>query len=263
MNRTDFCAALAAVSVAPSATGSSPAAARATAATGAGTSVAPSAAASVSPPAAATITAEIEIKRDANELLAPFTVTIAVRNLTEHPVALDFPTADIYRIDVRNDDQTVWSTATRHKPLLIARRVDIVPGLTRLASQIIDGTTDDRRAYAPGRYVVHVALLGTTLTTAIDKSIAFNSPISIADARHTAGGTVVTIAGVPRIEVGVFELRDATGSLRLSRPLGLRPTGNYVVRGYLDAVGDDIQFAVGRFAPAFDNVIDARSKVAT
>ena len=236
MNRADFLAALSTATAAPSAP--------------------------FTPSASAVITADIEIKRDASELLVPFTVAIAVRNPTARIVALDFPTADIYRIDVRHDDETVWSTATGHKPLLIKRRVDIAPGLTRLASQIVDGTTDDRRAYAPGQYVVHVAMLGTALTTSIDKTIAFNPPISIADARKTAGGTVVTIAGVPRIEVGVFELRDATGTLRLSRPVGLRPTGTYVVRGYLDAVGDDVQFAVGRFAPAFDNLAEARPKPA-
>jgi hypothetical protein len=222
--------------------------------------VAALAAATATPAASATVTADIEIKRDAVDLLAPFAVTIAVRNPTQHRVALDFPTADMYRIDVLRDEQTVWSTATGHKPLLIARRVDIAPGLTRLASQIVDGTTDDRRAYAPGQYVVRVAMLGTTLTTTVDRPIAFNAPTSIADARKTAGGTVVTIAGIPRAEVGVFELRDATGSLRLSRPLGLRPTGTYVVRGYLDAVGDDVQFAVGRFAPAFDNLTEAHPK---
>jgi hypothetical protein len=221
------------------------------------------AAATAAPAAGAAITADIEIKRDAADLLAPFTVTIAVRNRTQQRVALDFPTADMYRIDVLREQQTVWSTATGHKPLLIARRVDIAPGLTRLASQIVDGTTDDRRAYAPGPYVVHVAMLATTLTTSIDRPIAFNPPTSIADARKTAGRTVVTIAGIPRAEVGVFELRDATGSLRLSGPLGLHPTGTYVVRGYLDAVGDDVQFAVGRFAPAFDNIAEAHPKPPT
>jgi hypothetical protein len=225
--------------------------------------VAALAAATTAPTGNAAITADIEIKRDTNELLAPFSVAIAVRNPTGRIVALDFPTADMYRIDVLRADQTVWSTATGHKPLLIARRVDVAPGLTRLASQIVDGTTDDRRAYAPGQYVVHVALLGTTLTTSIDKTVAFDAPISIADARKTAGGRVVTIAGVPRVEVGIYELHDATGSLRLSRPVGLRPTGTYVVRGYLDAVGDDVQFAVGRFAPAFDNLADARPKPVT
>ena len=221
-------------------------------------------AAAVAPATAssAAITADIDIKRDSNALLAPFTVAIAVHNSSAQIVALDFPTADIYRIDVRRDGQTVWSTATGHKPLLIARRVDVSPGLTRLASQIVDGTTDDRRAYAPGPYVVHIELLGTTLTTALDKTVVFDPPISIAEARGTSGGTVVTIAGVPRAEVGIFELRDATGSLRLSRPLGLRPAGSYVVRGYLDAVGNDVQFAVGRFAPAFDNLTDTHGKPA-
>lgn len=218
------------------------------------------AAATAAPAASTAITADIEIKRDAADLLAPFTVTIAVRNSTQRSVLLDFPTADMYRIDVRNDEGIVWSTATGHKPLLIARRIEIAPGLTRLASQIVDGTTDDRRAYAPGQYIVHVAMLGTTLTTSVDRHIAFNPPRSIADARKTAGGTVVTIAGIPRAEVGVFELRDATGSLRLSRPLGLHPTGTYVVRGYLDAVGDDVEFAVGRFAPAYDNLSEPRPK---
>jgi hypothetical protein len=88
-------------------------------------------AAATGAPAASTVIADIEIKRDASELLAPFTVAIAVRNPTQHSVALDFPTADMYRIDVRRDDETVWSTATGHKPLLIARRLDIGPGLTR------------------------------------------------------------------------------------------------------------------------------------
>jgi hypothetical protein len=206
------------------------------------------------------ITAEIQIRRDAVELLAPFSVTIALRNPTARIVGLDFPTADIYRIDVRRDDQTVWSTATGHKPLQVARRVDVVPGLTRLASQIIDGTTDDRRAYAPGNYVVRVALLGSELNTSLTQTITFPPPIPIADARRTTGGTVVTIAGVPRNDAGVSELSDASGSLRLSRPLGLHPTGAYVVRGYLDALGDDVQFAVGRFAPAYDNVDEARAK---
>jgi hypothetical protein len=52
---------------------------------------------------------------------------------------------------------------------------------------------------------------------------------------------------------GTVSLRDASGSVKISRSLGLRPTGTYVVRGFLDASGDDRIFDVGRFAPAFDN----------
>ena len=52
---------------------------------------------------------------------------------------------------------------------------------------------------------------------------------------------------------GVVSLRDASGSVHLSHSLGLHPTGIYVVRGFLDAVGDDRIFDVGRFAPAFES----------
>ena len=218
------------------------------------------AAASSAAPARSDVSAQIEIRRDASELLAPFSVAIVVRNSAAHIVALNFATADMYRIDVTRDGQTIWSTATGHKPLLIARRVEIAPGVTRLASQIVDGTTDDRRSYAPGNYGVHVAMLAIDLSTSIDRTIDFPPPISIADARTTNGGRVVTIAGIARSDAGVTLLRDASGSLQLSRPLGLRPTGTYVVRGFIDAVENTVQFAVGRFAPAFDNHTDARPR---
>ncbi|MFN2459621.1 MAG: BsuPI-related putative proteinase inhibitor [Candidatus Velthaea sp.] len=204
------------------------------------------------------VSADIAIKRDANELLAPFTVSIALHNATQRIVPLDFPTAELYRIDVQHEDRTVWSTATGHKPIQIARRLQVPPGTTRLVSQIVDGTTDDRRAYEPGRYVVRVAMLGSSLSTTLERALDFAPPLRIADALKTKTGTVVTIAGVPAGETGAALLKDDTGSLKLSRPLGVRPTGKYVVRGYLDALGNDMQFDVGRFAPAFDNVLQAR-----
>jgi hypothetical protein len=204
------------------------------------------------------VTAEITLKRDSDALLAPFTVAIALRNTTRTLVGLDFPTSDLYRIDVERDAAVVWSSAAGHKPLQIARRVDVPPGLFRLISEIVDGTTLDHRAYAPGTYTVRVAMLGTTLATATDTTIAFAPPVTIAEALAAKTGVVVTTAGVPSVEAGVPVLRDATGTLRLARVLGPHPTGTYVVRGYLDAQGDLMQFAVGRFAPAFDNLHEAR-----
>jgi hypothetical protein len=220
-------------------------------------------AAANTPLASPAITAEITLTRDATALLAPFTVSIAVRNPTTRPVGVDFPTADMYRIDVVHDDAIVWSTATGHKPLLITRRVDIAPGLTRLASQIVDGTTDDRRAYPTGSSIVHVAMQGKTLTTAIDRPLVFDPPLSIADARALPHGTVVTIAGVPQSASDTSTLLDATGSITLSRPLGLHPTGTYVVRGVVETIGANVQFAVARLAPAFDNDAAARAKPPT
>jgi hypothetical protein len=199
------------------------------------------------------IVAEVTLQRDADDLLAPFVVAIALNNTTANTVRLDFPTADLFRIDVLRDDEPVWSSLAMHKPIPIDRQLDVPPGQTKLASMAIDGTTDDRRAYAPGKYVVRVAMLGTTFGMIVDKPIEFAPPETIEEALNAKPGTVHTIAGEQTSLGGIVSLRDATGSVRMSRGLGLHPTGTYVVRGFLDAYGDQRIFDVGRFAPAFDN----------
>jgi hypothetical protein len=199
------------------------------------------------------IVAEVTLQRDADGLLAPFVVAIALNNTTTDVVRLEFPTADLFRIDVIHDDIPVWSSLNQHKPIPINRRIDVPPGRTKLASMTIDGTTDDRRAYEPGRYTVRVAMLGTSFGMVVDKQLDFAPPASIADALREKPGTVVTISGEQTALGGIVSLQDDTGSVKLSRALGLHPTGPYVVRGFLDASGDDRMFDVGRFAPAFDN----------
>ncbi len=199
------------------------------------------------------IWAEITLDREGSALLAPFTVAIALHNATGRVVRLRFPTADLFRIDVLRDDTPVWSSLTGHKPIPITRQLDVPPGLVRLAQVIVDSTTDDRRAFAPGRYVVRVAMLGLDFGLVVDRKITFDPPETIAAALEARPGTVITIAGEPYIDGSTPRLRDATGSIRLSRSLGIRPTGTYVVRGFLDAYGDERVFDVGRSAPAFDN----------
>jgi hypothetical protein len=215
------------------------------------------AAATAAPSARAThgpaIVAEVTLQRDANDLLAPFTIAIALNNTTPNIVRLEFPTADLFRIDVIRDDSPVWSSLTQHKPIPVNRQFDVPPGRTKLASMTIDGTTDDRRAYAPGKYTVRVAMLGNTFGMVVDKQIDFAAPVPIEDMLLKKPGTVVTIAGEQTTLGGIGYLHDGSGTVRLSRSLGLRPTGMYVVRGFLDATGDDRIFDVGRFAPAFDN----------
>ena len=216
-------------------------------------------AATVTPPAAKPaphqqpIVAEVTLERDADALLAPFTVAIAVNNTTSGVVRLVFPTADLFRIDVIQGDTPIWSSLFGHKPIPVNRQIDVPPGRLKLASMTIDGTTDDRRAYAPGRYTVRVAMLGTTFGMVVDKQIDFAAPTPIADLVKLRPGMVVSIAGEQTALGGVAQLHDASGAVRLSRSLGLRPAGVYVVRGFLDANGDDRTFDVGRFAPAFDN----------
>jgi hypothetical protein len=199
------------------------------------------------------ISCEVTLHRDAPDLLAPFVVAIALDNTTQRVVRLDFPTADLFRIDVIRNDSPVWSSLAQHKSIPVNRQLDVPAGRTRLASMTIDGTTDDRRAYAPGKYIVRVAMLGTSFGAIVDKPIDFAQPAPISDLLHAKPGTVVTIAGEQTSLGGVVSLHDASGSVRISRSLGLRPRGAFVVRGFLDASGDDRIFDVGRFAPAFDN----------
>ena len=197
--------------------------------------------------------AEVTISREGTALLAPFTVAIAMHNATGHAQRLRFPTADLFRVDVLHDDNPVWSSVTGHRPIPITRTLDVAPGTLRLAQVIVDSTTDDRRAYAPGKYTVRVALLGTNFGAVVDRSISFDPPGTTAQALAAKPGTVLTIAGTPYVDGGYARLRDASGSIRLSHALGLRPTGVWIVRGFLDAQGDERVFDVGRSAPAFDN----------
>jgi hypothetical protein len=197
--------------------------------------------------------ADVSLEREGTALLTPFTVAIALHNASGHVVRLGFPTADLFRVDVLRDDAPVWSSVTGHKPIPITRQLDVPPGMLRLAQVIVDSTTDDRRALAPGRYTVRVAMLGTNFGTVVDKSIAFDPPYTVAQALATKPGTVVTTAGTPYIDGGTPRLRDATGTMRLSRALSIRQSGTYVVRGFLDAVGDERVFDVGRSAAAYEN----------
>ncbi|HEY5350129.1 MAG TPA: hypothetical protein VIJ64_10365, partial [Candidatus Lustribacter sp.] len=142
----------------------------------------------------APIVAEVTLQRDAAELLAPFVVAIALNNTTGKIVRLEFPTADLFRIDVIRDDSPVWSSLTQHKPIPVNRQLDVPPGRTKLASMTIDGTTDDRRAYAPGRYIVRVAMLGTSFGMVVDKPIDFAAPLPVSEALQKKPGTVLTIA---------------------------------------------------------------------
>jgi hypothetical protein len=201
--------------------------------------------------------ADVSLQREGSALLSPFTVAITLHNDTGAIVRLRFPTADLFRVDVLRGDAPIWSSLTGHRPIPITRQLDVPPGSLRLAQVIVDSTTDDHRAYAPGSYTVRVAMLGT-FGVVVDKAIAFDAPGTIAAALASKPGTVLTISGVPYLDGNVPRLRDETGTIRLSRALGIRPTGVYVVRGFLDAIGDERVFDVGRFAPAFENAPSPR-----
>jgi hypothetical protein len=199
------------------------------------------------------VRAEVTIRRDDDALLSPFTVAITLHNGSGHLLTLDFPTTDLYRIDViRAGGAVAWSSATGHHPLPIVRRLNVSVGTLRLVNHVIDGITDEQRAYAPGPYTVRVTFLGTTLAGTIDKPIAFADPLPIADALRARPGKIVTIAGRQR-DTDIPQLEDASGTMRLSHALALHPSGTYVLRGYVQMQGDERVFVINRFAPAFDN----------
>jgi hypothetical protein len=205
-------------------------------------------------PPARRVWAAVGLERDGRALLTPFTVTIAMHNATGHVVTLQFPTADLFRVDLLRDDTPVWSSVTGHKPSPITRQLDVSPGLLRLGQVVVDATTDDHRSLAAGKYTLRLAMLGTNFGAVIDTPIAFDPPATIAAVLASRPGQVCTIAGEPYLDGVAPQLRDASGSIRLSRALGIRPFGTYVVRGFVDAVGDERVFDVGRSAPAFENV---------
>ena len=200
-------------------------------------------------PTKAPLAAIVTLQRDANALLAPFTVSIGLNNTTKKSIVVEFPTADLFRIDVLRDDSPVWSSLAGHKPIPINRMITVPPGVTKVASMTIDGTSDDHHAFAPGKYVVRVAMLGTSFGSVVDKEIEFAPPTPIGDVLRGRPGTVFTIAGEQVQQDGSVALRDASGSIRISRGLAIRPSGTYVVRGFLDALADARIFDVGRFAP--------------
>jgi hypothetical protein len=190
---------------------------------------------------------EIAIKPAAPELLGSFTVAIALRNAAHAMLPLDFPTTELYRIDVLHDGVLVW-TSERGTPQRIARRIEIPPGRLPLVYYDVDSLTADRHAFLPGAYLVRVTMLGSTLTSSYEQTVTFAPPLTVAQALVSKGS--VTVAGMPGLERGTPVLTDASGTLPLSRALGRHPDGIFLVRGTLDRSAATPVFTVDRFAPA-------------
>ena len=193
------------------------------------------------------ISSEIGISPTLPDLLVPFTVSIALRNPTHAILPLDFPTTERYRIDVLRDGALVW-TSTHGKPLAIPQRIEVPPGRTPLVFYDVDGLTAGQYAFAPGPYLVRVTMLGSLLTSSSEQTVTFARPLTLAQAQ--ASTHAVTVAGTPAIVRGVPLLIDGGDSLPLSQPLGLHPTGTYLVRGTYDRTAAPPVFTVSRFALA-------------
>ena len=97
-------------------------------------------------------------------------------------------------------------------------------------------------------------ILGTLVHPAADVPLDFATPTPIADAIAGKADTDETISGTPQRGRPAGSFTDASGSIALSRSMGLRAAGEWIVRGHVAKVQATTQFVVTEFAPAFDNL---------
>lgn len=188
--------------------------------------------------------------------LAPVVIAVSLDNREKSPVVLDFPSPEMFFIEIRDaHGHAVFDTRTGHKPIPVTRSITFPRGVTRLASFTWDTLGDERRALeVPGTYVVHVEMQTTTSTLVADAPLTIEPPATIASVLAAPSPAPQTIAGTPERHGPVMFLRDDSGEVALSRPLGMLPRGRFIVRGLLERNNDGTRFVIERFAPAAGNL---------
>jgi hypothetical protein len=208
-------------------------------------------AAATSPPL--TLSATVAPSRAAP--LVAVTIGISVTNRGRVPVTLEFPTPDLFSIEIRDTHGTVlYDSRSGHKPIPVRRKMTFPVGTTKLALFDWNGLSDARRALAAGEYDVHVEMRSESMGLVADMPLVLEAPVPIAGVLAAPSPKAATIEGnAERFGMRTF-LRDDTGTIALSGPLGLRPQGRFVVRGILQILGDQRTFVIDRFAPAPGNL---------
>jgi hypothetical protein len=186
------------------------------------------------------------------DVLSPVTVRVGIRNRSDKAIDVAFANAETFLLEIREKDRVLWSSAFEHKPIEIGRTISIAPGVFQLANYVLEGTTNDRRALASGTYTVHVEMLGKTFAPIVDKALVYAPPLPIDRALKAKNGAIATIVGTPAVMKGLTTLSDGTGTIRLSRALGIGAVGIYAVHGYVDINELGTQFSVARFMPLRD-----------
>ncbi|MBV8423570.1 MAG: hypothetical protein JO349_00130 [Candidatus Eremiobacteraeota bacterium] len=186
--------------------------------------------------------------------LVPMTVTVSVINRSRNPVTLEFPSPDLFFVQVRDAKGTpVFDSRTGHKPIPVHRKMVFVVGRTKVESFDWSGLNDARNVVDPGQYVVHVEMAGVTQTLTADVPVTIDAPQTIDSVLHATTPAQATIAGTPEREGGTTYLRDASERIALSLPLGIRPQGTFVARGVMQTILNQKIFTVSRYSPAAEN----------
>jgi hypothetical protein len=187
--------------------------------------------------------------------LVSVSVSLTVTNRTRAPITLEFPSPDLFDIQIHDTSgQVVFDSRTGHNPIDVHRKMIFPVGRTNIATYAWSGLTDDHRALvAPAKYTIHVEMASTSTTLSADLPLALDAPQTIDSVLAAAKPALTTIAGTPEREGAITYLRDDTGRVAISAPLGIRPQGTFIARGIMQTVLNQRKFVIDRFAPASDN----------
>ena len=187
--------------------------------------------------------------------LVPVAISLTVTNRTRTPITLEYPSPDLFEIQILDSGgQVLFDSRSGHNPIDVHRKMVFPVGRTNIATYDWSGLTDDHRALAaPAQYTVHVEMASSTTTLATDVPLTLDAPQTIDSVLAAPKPAVTTISGTPEREGGITYLRDDTGRVAISVPLGIRPQGTFIARGIMQTVLNQRKFIVDRFAPASDN----------
>lgn len=205
------------------------------------------------PPQPLTMTVSVSPLHTAS--LVPVTISLSVTNRTRTPITLEFPSPDVFEIQILDSSgQVLFDSRTGHNPIDVHRKMVFAVGRTNIATYDWSGLTDDHHALAaPAQYTVQVEMKSSTLTLAAEVPLTLDAPQTIDSVLAAAKPSLATISGTPEREGAITYLRDDTGRVAISVPLGIRPQGTFIARGIMQTVLNQRKFVIDRFAPASDN----------
>lgn len=188
--------------------------------------------------------------------LVPVTISLTVTNRTRAPITLEFPSPDLFEIQILDKGgQVLFDSRTGHNPIDVHRKMVFIVGRTNIATYDWSALSDDHHALAaPAQYRVHVEMASSSAILSADVGLTLDAPQTIDSVLSAAKPALATIAGMPEREGPLTYLRDDTGRVAISIPLGIRPQGTFVARGIMQTVLNQRKFVIDRFAPASDNL---------
>jgi hypothetical protein len=209
--------------------------------------------AAATPPQPLTLTVSVNPAHTAS--LVPVSISLTVTNRTRSPITLEFPSPDLFDVQVLDaGGQVLFDSHTGHNPIDVHRKMVFPVGRTNIATYAWSGLTDERHALAaPAQYTIHVEMASSSTTLATDVPLTLDAPQTIDSVVAAAKPAIATISGTPEREAGITYLRDDTGRVAITQPLGIRPQGTFIARGIMQTVLNERRFVIDRFAPASDN----------